>query len=306
MDDKKDISTSYHPPEVFKKLDDVVGPDVVLEFHDGQVRFHSIVISESSRKMRQFFDIQSVKSSPYRLDLRHLCLIHGAIVKKLLYEGLMHEAVDPVKSNLPVKVRLDLLVRSREMIESLGLTRILNTITSWIEPLREIVHIELPEDTKTISLSSEAHSVETISSESSDVFSSSPITDLTHDFKYRPKSSSLPQDDNNNKIDQMEDEDDDDDVMAVDDSASNYESDEPSPPSPAVDQREMIPASSDDEEEAFLDQPEGSGSESEESSCQNEIKTEPTDVPKDDIPVGSLRSPSPVSIRLLLATELTN
>ena len=278
MDEKKDILTSYNPPGVFKELDDIVGPDVVLAFRDGLVLFHSKVISRSSEKMRDFFTIKSC--NPFRLDLRHLHRIHGAIVKKLLYEGLMHEAVDPVKSNVNFDERIQLLLRSKEIIESLGLTCILGTINSWIETVSGVIHVKPAEDSKTVSSSPETHSIETISSDSSDSLASSPLTDLTHDFKYESKVTNLPPKD-------------DDDMTEDCDSATNCDSDEPQSPTPVREYKQTIPESSD--EEAFLDQPEGSCSESEESTFSTQIKLEPTDVPKPDIPVGSLRSPSPVS-----------
>lgn len=66
------------------------------------------------------------------MDVRRFRKIHGTIVKELLYEGVMNDSIDPIKSSFHAATRYELLEQARELILFLGLDCILGTIDLWI------------------------------------------------------------------------------------------------------------------------------------------------------------------------------
>lgn len=285
MSDWKNFQPPYKTPDIIAKQNDLVSCDTVLAFRDGLLPLHSLVIRRSSDKMNDFFTAETPDC--FRLDLRHFYLIHGLIVKQLLYEGTMHETVDPSTSHISAEERIQLLLRSREIIESLGFTCILGTINTWIERISGIVHVISSDDSKTDHSPPEALLNETASTDSGDMFPSSPLTDIQNDLPLPSLPKNIAHDD---KIHYEDAE-----MVESCVEAPTYVSERSPSPTVPQDNKRKIPDSSDSEyEEAHLDGPESSSSETEEEyPCSPQIKSELGDSPDQNITVGSLRSPSP-------------
>lgn len=158
---------SYRPPEIYSRLDPLLGSDVIIACRDGFVLFHSCVLMRSSKRMRDLLANKCTQMAPHKFDLRRHYQVHGKIVRRLLYEGVMDESLDPTKSHLTVVERIQLLKKSHEIVRNLGLDCILRTIESWIRILGG--DPQSPDDNDVKSGIIASHSMENITSSSDSV-----------------------------------------------------------------------------------------------------------------------------------------
>ena len=77
-------------------------------------------------------DGKDVLASPHNFDLRTYYRTVGFIIKSLLYDGTMHESVDPAKSQLPNNDRINYLNQAYDIAQTFGLDCLTQTIETWI------------------------------------------------------------------------------------------------------------------------------------------------------------------------------